>query len=160
MGRKIRTTLPTLKKNLQPKCPNRLQVRETNASAKTQQAFYFNHGVRELPELKPGDVVLMKLDSEKLWKVPVQVKSEEISPCSFMVQAPNGEGGKRRNRRHLQSVPAEYPNAEITVQSQQTLGEAHIRYASQPESRTPSKTQGETLTRSGRLIIPIVKLDL
>lgn len=100
-----------------------------------------------MPELKPGDVVLMKLDSEKLWKDPVQVKSEDISPSSFMVQAPNGEGGKRRNRRQLQSVPAEYPNAEITVQSQQTLGEAHIRNASQPESRTPSKTQGETVTR-------------
>lgn len=72
MGRKIRTTLPTLKKNLQPKWPNRLQVRETNASAKTQQAFYFNHGVRELPELKLGDEVLMKLDSEKLWKDTVR----------------------------------------------------------------------------------------
>ena len=49
MGRKIRTTLPSLEKNLIPKWPDRNLVRRRDEEAKQRQAFYFNrrHGVKE-----------------------------------------------------------------------------------------------------------------
>uniref|UniRef100_A0AAR2JBB0 Gypsy retrotransposon integrase-like protein 1 n=1 Tax=Pygocentrus nattereri TaxID=42514 RepID=A0AAR2JBB0_PYGNA len=51
MGRKIRTTLPILEKNLQPKWPNRKAVMQKDAVEKAKQAFYYNrrHGARLLP---------------------------------------------------------------------------------------------------------------
>ena len=60
MGRKLRTTLPTLGSNLVPKWPSRRDVRVKDAAEKQKQAHYYNqrHGVRNLPELKPGDTVL------------------------------------------------------------------------------------------------------
>ena len=42
MGRKIRTTLPTLERNLVPKWPDKDLIRRRDAAAKQQQAFYFN----------------------------------------------------------------------------------------------------------------------
>lgn len=166
MGRKIRTTLPILKKNLQPKWPNRLLVRERDALSKRQQAFYFNrrHGVRDLPELQPGDAVLMKLDGEKSWKGPVQVRTQESAPRSFVVEAPKGEGEMRRNRRHLQKVPAECLNAdndcETTAKSPLNVEKLYISNAEKPVLQTPCETQGVTVTRSGRVIKPTVKLNL
>ncbi|XP_073690863.1 NLR family CARD domain-containing protein 3-like [Garra rufa] len=79
------------------------------------------------------------------------VKSEEVAPHSFIVQPPEGVGEKRRNRRHLQAVPAEYSDAEVAGQSQQTLKEEHATNENQPELRALSTKQGETVTsvRSG-----------
>lgn len=53
MGRKIRTTLLVLEKNLRPKWPNRKKVREKDAVEKAKHAFYYNrrHGARPLPPL-------------------------------------------------------------------------------------------------------------
>ena len=106
MGRKIRTTLPSLEKNLIPKWPDRNLVRRRDEEAKQRQAFYFNrrNGVKELPTLRPGDQVLTKLDGEKVWKGPASVLQECSTPRSYQVESPGG-GEVRRNRRHFQQVP-------------------------------------------------------
>lgn len=48
MGRRIRTTLPTLEENLTPKWPSRTAVEEKEKKEKAKQAHYFNrcHGAR------------------------------------------------------------------------------------------------------------------
>lgn len=67
MGRKIRSTLPILAKNLQPKWPNWQRVKAKDAVEKSKQAFHYNrrHGVKLLKPLQPGNPVLTRLDDQK-----------------------------------------------------------------------------------------------
>uniref|UniRef100_A0AAV2LRJ9 Reverse transcriptase RNase H-like domain-containing protein n=1 Tax=Knipowitschia caucasica TaxID=637954 RepID=A0AAV2LRJ9_KNICA len=115
MGRKIRTTLPSRKRNLIPKQPNCDLIRRRDEEAKQQQAFYYNrrHGARDLPPLHTGDHVLSKLDGEKVWKGRASVQQECGTPRSYQVKSPGG-GEMRRNRRHLQQVlpPMEEENTD------------------------------------------------
>ena len=60
------------------------------------------HGVQPLPELSPGDPVLVKMDGEKGWKLPGEVV-RKCAPRSFLVLTPRGH--LRRNRRHLKQIP-------------------------------------------------------
>ncbi len=90
MGRKIRTTVPTLEKNLRPKWPNRTNVKARDLMEKAKQAFYYNrrHGARPLPALCPGDTVLTKLDHEKAWTTPAVILSESSTPRSYVISTP------------------------------------------------------------------------
>ena len=67
------------------------------------------HGVQPLPELSPGDPVLIKTDGEKGWKLPGEVV-RKCAPRSFLVQTPRGH--LRRNRRHLKQIPLSACNAD------------------------------------------------
>uniref|UniRef100_A0AAV2K977 Reverse transcriptase/retrotransposon-derived protein RNase H-like domain-containing protein n=1 Tax=Knipowitschia caucasica TaxID=637954 RepID=A0AAV2K977_KNICA len=111
MGRKIRTTLPTLSANLDPSWPDRKEMRSADAAAKLKQAFYYNrrNGVRHLPPLDPGEGVLMKLDNEKQWTTQGTVQGNCSTPRSYVVVTPEG-GCYRRNRRHLLRLPAASKN--------------------------------------------------
>lgn len=104
MGRKIRTTLPTLEKNLRPKWPNRKTVEHKDAGEKEKQAFYYNrgHAARPLPPIRPGDAVFAKLDQEKAWVAPAVVSEESVTPRSYLINTPQGVV-LRRNRRHLRA---------------------------------------------------------
>ena len=93
MGRKIRTTLPTLEKNLQPKWPNQAVVQGKDGSEQAKQAYYYNcrHGARHLLALQPwGDAVRSKLDHEKSWSRPAVILSECSSPRSFVIKTQQG----------------------------------------------------------------------
>uniref|UniRef100_A0AAV2LWA8 Retrotransposon gag domain-containing protein n=1 Tax=Knipowitschia caucasica TaxID=637954 RepID=A0AAV2LWA8_KNICA len=111
MGRKIRTTLPTLSANLDPSWPDRKEMRSADAAAKLKQAFYYNrrNGVRHLPPLDPGEGVLMKLDNEKQWTTQGTTQGNCSTPRSYVVVTPEG-GCYRRNRRHLLRLPAASKN--------------------------------------------------
>lgn len=107
MGRKIRTTLPTLEKNLQPKWPNKKEVKQRDAGQKAKQAFYYDHrhGTKPLPPLHPGDAVLTKLDQEKAWATPAIISKESVIPRSYLAATTQG-AVLRRNRRHLRLEPS------------------------------------------------------
>uniref|UniRef100_A0AAV2L7J6 Reverse transcriptase RNase H-like domain-containing protein n=1 Tax=Knipowitschia caucasica TaxID=637954 RepID=A0AAV2L7J6_KNICA len=139
MGRKIRTTLPSLKKNLIPKQPNRDLIRRRDEEAKQQQAFYYNrrHGARDLPPLHTGDHVLSKLDGEKVWKGRASVQQECGTPRSYQVKSPGG-GEMGRNRRHLQQVPP--PMEEENTDSGQP--------ATEPEQEAPQHGSDQGLCES------------
>uniref|UniRef100_A0AAV2JBC5 Reverse transcriptase RNase H-like domain-containing protein n=1 Tax=Knipowitschia caucasica TaxID=637954 RepID=A0AAV2JBC5_KNICA len=139
MGRKIRTTLPSLKKNLIPMQPNRDLIRRRDEEAKQQQAFYYNrrHGARDLPPLHTGDHVLSKLDGEKVWKGRASVQQECGTPRSYQVKSPGG-GEMRRNRRHLQQVPP--PMEEENTDSGQP--------ATEPEQEAPQHGSDQGLESS------------
>lgn len=87
MGRKIRTTLPTLEKNLQLKWPNRKTAEQKDAGEKEKQAFYYNrrHGARPLTPLRPGDAVFTQLDQEKAWVAPAVISTESDTPRSYLI---------------------------------------------------------------------------
>ena len=64
MGRRLRSTLPTLSSNLNPPLHDRAAVSTAGAMKKAANKHYFHerHRARSLPELQPGDTVLQNLD--------------------------------------------------------------------------------------------------
>ena len=101
MGRKLRTTLPTLPANLEQKKIDMKKLKERDEKAKNANKKYFDrrHGAKNLPELHPGDIVLQKLDHERQWQNPATVL-REVAPHSYIVQTSSGNL-YRRNRKHL-----------------------------------------------------------
>ena len=162
MGRKIRTTLPTLESNLQPRRPNKQSIAAKDASEKRKQTYYYNqrHGVRNLPTLRAGDHVLTRLDHQKSWVTPAVVTGESITPRSYLVETEQG-ARLRRNRRHLQVVPS------VMSTTSGALGPPPEQPSSDP-GRSPTTVDtnmgavadGLTQTRSGRVSRPVQRLDL
>ena len=99
-------TLPVISDKLQPKWPNRQNVRENHDKAKETQAFHFNkrHGASVLPELNPGDTVRIRIPGGKQWGMPGRVMAQhEQDQRSYVVNTEDGT--YRRNRQHLQAIP-------------------------------------------------------
>lgn len=170
MGRKIRTTLPVLEKNLRPKWPNRKKVREKDAVEKAKQAFYYNrrHGARPLPPLRPGDAVFVKLDQEKAWGTPAVVSKEVVTPRSYLINTSQG-AVLRRNRRHLRADLSAHPAPPASAESARETSHSACditpdTVTSSPgevtcPTHTPAQT-GQFRTRAGRLCKPVDRLNL
>lgn len=174
MGRKIRTTLPTLEKNLRPKWPNKRTVKQKDAGEKAKQAFYYNrrHGARPLPPLQPGDTVLTKLDQEKAWVTPAVVSKECVTPRSYTINTSQG-AVLRRNRRHLRADLSSKPAQDTLLSSTESTGVISQpgtvitpeTVSSSPKeltrhTHTPAQTSGQYRTRAGRLCRPVNRLVL
>jgi len=159
MGRKMRTTLPTLERNLQPSWPDKRQIKQRDEAEKKKQAFYYNrrHGARPLPPLQPGGNVLTKLDHQKSWTAPAVVTSESVTPRSYIIETQQG-ASFRRNRRHLQGVPAPgpvgstAPVSPVPEDTSQEPGNASVD--------VHAGTEGLSQSRSGRILKPVIRLDL
>ena len=174
MGTKIRTTLPTLEKNLRPKWPNGKTVERKDAGEKAKQAFYYNrrHGARPLPPLRPGDAVLVKLDQEKAWVTPAVISKESVTPRSYIINTPQG-AELRRNRRHLRAdlslqsaqatPPASAVSAGETSRSASVVTPETVSSTSSGVTsfaHAPTQSPGQFRTRAGRLCKPVDKLSL
>ena len=87
-GRRLRTTLPTLSENLEPRVCEKSTVAASDAKAKkrNKQTFDRHHGVRPLDTLLPGDIVMQKLDGEKSWRGPAVVQ-QQVAPRSYVVES-------------------------------------------------------------------------
>ncbi|CAL9688340.1 unnamed protein product [Knipowitschia caucasica] len=167
MGRRIKTTLPTLESNLQPQWPDLQAVRSKDAREKQKQAFYFNqrHGTKLLPPLKPGDSVLSKLDHQNVWGSPAVVAGDSTTPRSYVIETQKG-ATLRRNRRHLLYVPAssvitpppslQQPQPDAVQQAVPTVSTDTALPATQP----CPPDDGLLYTRSGRLCRPVERLNL
>lgn len=160
MGRKIRTTLPTLEKNLRPKWPNREHVRARDAVEKSKQALYFNrrHGVKQLTPLQQGDHVLTRLDNQKTWTTPAVVAGESTTQRSYIIETEQG-ALYRRNRRHLQAVPVEGATATANASPKKGPPDTQASTTVRPPGPTVN-TDGLPQTRSGRPVKPVCRLDL
>ncbi|GFR76886.1 Pol polyprotein [Elysia marginata] len=103
--RNIRNTLPCLSKNLKHNCMNRETLESKDRKAKQRQKINYDkhQGVINLPELQPGDPVLVKTDDEKHWKTQARVL-QKVAPRSYIVRT-DLKGDLRRNRRHLKKIP-------------------------------------------------------
>ncbi|KAL7374533.1 hypothetical protein ABVT39_002429 [Epinephelus coioides] len=167
LGRKIRTTLPTLEKNLRPKWPNRKIVKQKDAGEKVKQAFYYNHrhGARPLPPLRPGDAVFTKLDQEKAWVTPAVVSKECVTPRSHLINTLQG-AVLRRNRRYLRAdlpsqptqdtPPASAESAGVTSQSASVIIPETVSSSTHPytDTRTISH-RSWTDVQTGRQTRPV-----
>lgn len=59
MGRRLRTTLPTIPSKLIPQWPELAKIRDTEEKIKSKQVVQYNerHAAKELSDLLPGDRV-------------------------------------------------------------------------------------------------------
>lgn len=116
LGRRLRTTLPTLPSNLNQQIYDKAKIaaRDTESKLKYKQAFDRRHGVQNLPELNPGQLVLQKLENDKEWQGPAIIK-EQCAPKSYIIQS--GNRAYRRNRKHLKPyvVPLSMPVSPTAI---------------------------------------------
>ncbi|GBM58805.1 hypothetical protein AVEN_179348-1 [Araneus ventricosus] len=172
MGRRINTTLPVAKTQLQPYSVNKkvLVAKEERRIEGQQTNYDKHHGVRNLDELDPGQNVWItdrRVTEKVLQKTPY--------PRSYLVQS--GRRVYRRNRKHLIPSPDFHPEPEPEDDSDVT-GYQHSPadadpgcppLMSSPQSpktypeRASSSTEASPdpyVTRSGRTVRPPERLDL
>ena len=91
MGRRLRTTLPSVPSVLQPELASTPTLRAKDAEKKQQQADHYNkrHGARVLQTLSPGDAVLVWDIPSHTWKIPATVQ-RQIHDRSYSVVTNNG----------------------------------------------------------------------
>ena len=99
MGRKLRTTLPTVKSEMKPKLPDCSIFKYKDQAIKERQARNFDrrHGVRELPPLTQGDSVWITDEKAE------GIVNKEIAERSYQIETTKGT--VRRNRKHLVALP-------------------------------------------------------
>ncbi|GBM16923.1 Transposon Ty3-I Gag-Pol polyprotein [Araneus ventricosus] len=112
MGRRINTTLPVAKTQLQPYSVNKkvLEAKEERRIEGQKTNYDKHHGVRNLDELDPGQNVWItdrRVTGKVLQKTPY--------PRSYLVQS--GRRVYRRNRKHLIPSPDFHPEHETEVDS-------------------------------------------
>ncbi|UYV79867.1 K02A2.6-like [Cordylochernes scorpioides] len=153
MGRRIRTTIPTLTKQHQP--PNLKNLKNQEAIQREKQKYYFDRakGVRELPPLDVND---------RVWLTDLKTSGVIISkadtPRSYMVDTPRGR--VRRNRFHLlptgQRSPGS-PHFEPDEEPYINHPEANTHTSDASTDVTDSSTSSKEAlyrTRSGRIARP------
>ncbi|KAM4524032.1 synaptotagmin-15 [Odontesthes bonariensis] len=136
MGRRLRTTVPTLPTLLNPALPD---FNVVEAKEKEKRRNDVRHRARTLRPLSPG---------EDVWVTDARVQGTVISqhntPRSFIVQGP--QGTLRRNRHHL--VPLQTDSGVVDAEPQ--VGENPPT----PKAPPPTSPTTETVwTRSGRELI-------
>ena len=97
MGRALRTTLPSISSNLDPKWPEMEQVRRTHSVAKEKSSKNYNrvHGAKPLKPIQPGTYVRMKTEKDSQWSQDTYQTNAQISERKYLL----------RNRRNLQVCP-------------------------------------------------------
>lgn len=176
MGRKLRTTVPTLPEWLEPEWMDRDEVflRDLRYKERYKSGYDQHHNVRPLAELKPGDSVRIKTDKDKLWVTQGTVQEADPKTRSYVVGTPRGS--YRRNRRHLQKtdrsvfsdryskpvVPADTFISDADQEPQVISKESQSQEpkATSDVPLTPqSPKQGVIQTRSGRVVQRPKNLD-
>ena len=95
---------------------------------KNREKFYYDRGAKDLKELRPGDVVRIKIqDKDKEW-VKAKV-AEKVDPRSYKARTEDGML-YRRNRRHVMETKEkfndklnEYPTSKKDTGSKNTINE-------------------------------------
>jgi hypothetical protein len=120
MGRKLRSILPTLNQNLEPKAIDKtiFDNREISYKAKMQQTFNNRHKPQNKTDLKEEDKVIVKTNG----KFEEGQVTQRVSNRSYNIEMPVGT--IRRNRRHLVSITPQQnlqpDNNEDMAMNQQT----------------------------------------
>ena len=149
-GRKIRSNIPTIPSQLQPKWPDLDKFRASQENSKEEQSAYYNvrHRTRPLRQLQPRG---------KVWvrdmKLPATITRQDSAPRSYIASTPHGTT-LRRNRRDL--IPLT-PSASDTTPCDDPPPQS-----SQPPSGSASPTRDtpSVVTRSGRVVKPPKRLDV
>ena len=150
MGRKLRTTLPIIHKQLKPSLPKERVVREKERKLKERNKSNFDsrHGARELQPLQPGDTVWIPENKSEGTVV------EQSNPRSYTVRVQDGT--IRRNRRNLIVLPD--PQESESTEEQSKEGNCQEQTQDTGGTETIPVDGGTQKTRSGRVSKPPVRL--
>ncbi|KAJ0012151.1 hypothetical protein NQD34_013126 [Periophthalmus magnuspinnatus] len=148
MGRRLRTTLPTLPSQLEPTLRTAQPAEKEREKRRMDMAnFNKRHRAKPLSSLSPG---------EQVWvtdaKTPGTVIENHSTPRSYTVELP--QGTVRRNRMHL--IPLQSP---VHVNTDLPVMQNPVGTTSSLIPSTPVNTDG-VRTKSGRAIVKPKKLDL
>lgn len=95
MSRSLRTKLPTLERNLEPKLCDLNKIKEFIESEKLSCATYYNKQTKELPPLFLNDDIFFKKDPSGIW-IPGKIIKVGPEPRSYLIKS--NSGIYRRNR--------------------------------------------------------------
>lgn len=109
----------------------------------------------DLPVLRPGNSVLLKLDDESKWKGPAMVQEESTTPRSYEVFTEKEEE-KRRNRRYLQLLHDGFLG--ITLKTVESSEQSPQKVHMDLDLRAELIARKPNITRSGRLSKPAERL--
>ena len=157
MGRKIRTTLPQVLKQLKPKLPNQMVLRERETVDRNlrKRNFDSRHKAKEQSLLEIGQDVWIR-DLKKRGQV-VGITSY---PRSYYVRT--DIGAYRRNRTHLVCIFLTSDTTDQFIEFNdpiQTGTESSNENNQQLESNSPNCNEHQTVTRSGRISRPPNRLE-
>ena len=180
--RRIRTTLPTLSKNNEPRMYDDDKVKVKHKTSQTRNEFYYNrrYSPRSLPTLKKGDQVRIKNEKDDAWGEPAVVVGTAKTTRSYDAQTETGI--LRRNRRHFLHIPRD-EREKRKEDKDEVLGSTHkpteeksplhineessrnaetsVETMPSPPAQNRMATRSEGVrTRSGRLSIPPDRLNL
>ena len=160
MGRRLRTRLPAIASTLQPGIPDhdlrKAKEREDGQIESQQRHFNRRHRAKELPVLQPGDDVWVR-DQDRYGTIVERAPQ----PRSYLVSTPKGT--VRRNRSALVTVENRERESTSPTTDVQTQGNHPVTPTQRSESTLPSTVTDSpagTRTRSGRRILPPIRLDL
>ncbi|UYV79585.1 hypothetical protein LAZ67_17003172 [Cordylochernes scorpioides] len=153
MGRKLRTTLPIVPENLNPRLVDSQTLKRKEGRRRKDMKSRYDRrcGATDMEELSEGDTVW--ITDMRTWGI---VKQKASTPRSYMVDTPVGT--LRRNRFHLRKgVTVQYPadpstptfSGEELVENEKTLV---VDYPSNDSE------DGQIRTRSGRIVKPVDRL--
>ncbi|XP_034540201.1 uncharacterized protein LOC117832662 [Notolabrus celidotus] len=155
MGRRLRTTVPSLSSQLDPALPDGCTLVRQEREKRMLDAENYNrrHRTKTLRDLTPG---------EHVWVTDVKSSGTVIknhsTPRSYLVDLP--QGVVRRNRLHL--IPEQTPTQDKSAPQQQVPGPVPEQAPMSPAVASPvSPTETNTLrTRSGRAVVKPTRLNL
>lgn len=150
MGRRLRTTLPTLPSQLDPTLPDSAKLAQKEREKRMLDIANYNrrHRAKPLCNLSPGEHVWVT-DA----KTPGTVIQSHSTPRSYTVDLP--QGTVRRNRMHLIPLHEKFDK-------QQSVSNVPSEQVSQTPNVPPVTPVNTDVarTRSGRAIVKPKKLDL
>jgi hypothetical protein len=157
-NQQVRTKMPVVVSKLIPEraADNRQQL----VHRQERQKEIFDRTARDLPPLKPGDVVRVRQDSELTRGV---VTAAHNSPRSYIVETERGST-LRRNRRHLIPTTEARPDTRPRHDEQPTPASSHERSDSPPlrqtvENNSQKGILKQTVTSSGQSVKPPVRFS-
>ena len=158
MGRNLNTRLPTLSSNLNPEWPDLELVKKNDAKAKERNATNYNrtHGAKSLPPLKTGSTVRVRLENDKQWSKPMEIRRQissrnyDVINISNIMQSSGNQKALVRTRRYIRDCPIieEMSNKRKSINMDNDARNVIVNTGNE------SETQGKH-TRSGRLIRPV-----
>lgn len=96
MSRQLRSTLPLISKQLNPKVPNKQVIKGNMQAAKQKSKYYFDRSAKKLKPLEEGEGI--RIRDGKRW-LPAVVQ-QKVNDRSYLVRTTDGVV-YRRHRRHL-----------------------------------------------------------
>lgn len=141
MSRKLRTAIPSTRKQRIPKVPDAGEVRARDKMTKDRQKRNFDkhHGARELPSVDEGDRVWIPTRNEE-----ATVIETDVAPRSHVIRTDQGSE-IRRNRRDMIQLPEQQsPENEQSPQSSENEQSPVNDQSPQPGPRRSTRNSRPT----------------